>query len=428
MWRRAIVTGRRTDKLDSVWDEGCYLGHKTVSGESIVGNKNGTYKIRTVRRVPIESRWSCELINSVVGYPWKVSPNSDEAEEVMQGDVPQLPSESSVIPAEPPRAAMREDVPRKLYVKTDLLKQIGYTTGCPGCRALQAGKPRVGRNDACRHRASEAMRGDAAGRQRLKATRDRENEFLARAVRDEDERKAKQSRVEVSPPTVADPPINQGVTSNSAQVVKREVGMSSRVPDVVTGVVDSRVLPAVPDTDLKMGEAPTVASQPSNLQVNPASSQTNPQSLVNVAMLAASSSGYKRPRDVGDEEDQELPESRVREPIMTSDGDIDMSSQPICECSLEEDFPGQHESELSDDDFIASVGQANDGDVRIAVEGWADEGADEGDEEIPNRPSDDSITCRYDPALAGERVVPMAIKPTFVEWVESKCYDDLTGE
>lgn len=365
---------------------------------------------------------------SMVGYPWKVSPNSDEAEEIMQGDVPQLPSESPVITAEPPRAAMRGDVPRKLYVKTDVLKQIGYTTGCPGCRALQVGKPRVGHSDACRHRASEAMRGDAAGRQRLKATRDCENEFLARAVRDEDERKAKQSGVEVSPPAVADPPIEQGVTSNSVQVVKQEAGVSSRVPDVATGVVDGRVLPAVPDTDLKMGEAPTVASQPSSLQVNPASSQTNPQSLVNVSRPVASSSGYKRPRDVSDEGDQELLESRVREPIMTSDGDIDMSSLPICECSLEEDFPGQHENELSDDDLIASVGQANDGDVRIAVEGRVDEGADEGDEEIPNRPSDDIITCRCDPALAGERVVPLAIKPTFVEWVEGKFYDDLTGE
>ena len=47
MWRRAIAIGHRTDKLDSVWDEGCYLGHKIVSGESIVGNKNGTYKTRT---------------------------------------------------------------------------------------------------------------------------------------------------------------------------------------------------------------------------------------------------------------------------------------------------------------------------------------------------------------------------------------------
>ena len=49
MWRRAIVSGHRTNKLDSVWDDGCYLGHNTVSGESIVGNTMAL--IRLVRYV-----------------------------------------------------------------------------------------------------------------------------------------------------------------------------------------------------------------------------------------------------------------------------------------------------------------------------------------------------------------------------------------
>ena len=54
-WRRAVVTGQRRDKLDSVWAEGVYLGHKTLNGESIVGNAERVFKTRTVRRMPVES-------------------------------------------------------------------------------------------------------------------------------------------------------------------------------------------------------------------------------------------------------------------------------------------------------------------------------------------------------------------------------------
>lgn len=155
--------------------------------------------------MPAGSRWSFDLIKSANDYLWKVSPNSDEAEEVMQGDIPHLPSESPTILVEPPRTAVREDMLGKLYVKTDVLKQIGYTTGCPECRALQGGKPRAGHNDTCRNRATGAMKNDAAGRQRIKATRERENEFLAKAVQDEDGRTAKQSRTETLLPPVVTP-------------------------------------------------------------------------------------------------------------------------------------------------------------------------------------------------------------------------------
>ena len=51
-----------------------------------------------------------------------------------------------------------------------------------------------------------------------------------------------------------------------------------------------------------------------------------------------------------------------------------MSLLPVCECSFEEDFTGHHGDELNDDDFIASVGQAADGDVRIVVDGHVDKG------------------------------------------------------
>ena len=68
-WRHAVATGQCNNNLDSVWAEGVYLGHKTLSGESIVGNKDGVFKTRTIRRVPVEDRWHYDLVLAVGGVP-----------------------------------------------------------------------------------------------------------------------------------------------------------------------------------------------------------------------------------------------------------------------------------------------------------------------------------------------------------------------
>ena len=42
-WRK-IIRGDRQNKLDTVWDDGVYAGHKTISGESIIVTKGGVEK------------------------------------------------------------------------------------------------------------------------------------------------------------------------------------------------------------------------------------------------------------------------------------------------------------------------------------------------------------------------------------------------
>lgn len=195
-WRRAVATGQRNNKLDSICTEGVYLGHKTLSSESIVGNKDGVLKTRTVRRMPAEERWSHALVMEVAGAPWKCSPQVDEAEQVIQNDLPPPPSISPTVPVEPAPALFREEAPRKVYVKTDVLKKIGYTPGCLGCRALQEGRTRVGHSDRCRQRAVETMKETAAGRECLSAVRKREDDFLAKAVQQTDELFVKKQKID----------------------------------------------------------------------------------------------------------------------------------------------------------------------------------------------------------------------------------------
>ena len=67
-WRK-IVRGDRQNKLDIAWDDGVYVGHKTVSGESIIATKGGFRKTRTIRRRPEEDRWRKENWDFFVHFP-----------------------------------------------------------------------------------------------------------------------------------------------------------------------------------------------------------------------------------------------------------------------------------------------------------------------------------------------------------------------
>ena len=150
-WRRAILASHRSNKLDIVWADGVYLGHKALSGESIIGTSEGVFKTRTDRRVPAEDRWNYELFSSIIGVPWKCGPQADEAEQIIQDVAPLVPTDYPTVSLEPPQAVFREEAPRRIYLKTDMLNHPGYTPGCPGCRALQTGRARVGHNDECRN-------------------------------------------------------------------------------------------------------------------------------------------------------------------------------------------------------------------------------------------------------------------------------------
>lgn len=178
--------------------EGICLGHKMLSGESIVGNKDGVFKTRTVRRVPLEEIWQFDLLQSLGGVPWECDPAADEAEQVVQDDTPPVPSAAPTAPIEAPHAVFKEEAPRQKYVKTEVLKQIGYTPGCAGCRALQEGRAGVDHSDHCRKRAVETMDETIVGKERLTAARKREDEFLALADQQSDDVASKNRKVENS--------------------------------------------------------------------------------------------------------------------------------------------------------------------------------------------------------------------------------------
>ena len=133
MWRRRPV-GSNLAKLAVLWGVGVYLGVKGSTGEIIIGNGDGVWRTRTVRRRPEELRWRAEEIEKIKGLPWDHEGEKKEGEVVR---LERLPEE--LLKQE--KQAINEELkqPYAFHTKREDYEKYGYSRGCPGCRALLTG-------------------------------------------------------------------------------------------------------------------------------------------------------------------------------------------------------------------------------------------------------------------------------------------------
>ena len=117
---------------------------------------------RTVHRVPQEKRWKDKL-EFVIGLPWKINKDHEPGEEVFLDIVPPAPSPHPMTPMLPPTVFGDPHV-RRIHVKKEADLDpaeelgIGYTEGCPGCKALMKGSDyAVGYNEGCKRRVRERL-------------------------------------------------------------------------------------------------------------------------------------------------------------------------------------------------------------------------------------------------------------------------------
>jgi hypothetical protein len=156
----------------------------------IVGDSKGVWKTRTIHRKPFEERWAEKLSEMVVGVPWNTS------DEDMKADGPKM-QEVMVMPwrgaDESASGIEREGVPRRLRIVKEDLYAYGFSQNCPGCKAvLQNGKVARNHTEACRRRIENEMKNDP----RMAKTKDRLDDFYARAIETaEDERKKNMAKV-----------------------------------------------------------------------------------------------------------------------------------------------------------------------------------------------------------------------------------------
>ena len=188
-------------KFEDRWSEGVWLGCDMRSGEDLVGMPSGVFRVSTVRRKPMDSRWSPELISSMRGSPTQPVPGqaynrtpafSRKFGNQERRDGLYAPQDPDVIPG------VRD---WKIYKKD--IEMHGPPDGCAGCRAIVTGslsKQPHTRN--CRRRLQELIMETEEGRMRVQRAARR----VEGAANHSDDRQ--QGGEEVLPPP-AEPPRHQ---------------------------------------------------------------------------------------------------------------------------------------------------------------------------------------------------------------------------
>ena len=173
----------------------------------MVGRENGSVGLaRSFCRLPESQRVDVMLLRGVRGVPWCPDPQVGAEVEVAVAPAP-LVREVDLPPNPPPAEAPE---PRRVYIRRVELMKHGFTPGCPGCEAVQAGTPPRGHTEPCRMRIETAMRGDKDGGEARVARAE-----IARAVASGS---SMENDIDIAPPlaALAEPPPAEP-SSSSAQ-------------------------------------------------------------------------------------------------------------------------------------------------------------------------------------------------------------------
>ena len=187
LWKSNVPSYKRKDKMDSDWNEGVFLGQRTVSGEYLVGSTLGVFRPRTVRKVPLEQRW-VDNLSLVSCLPWKHNSRHEAGDEVLLAEEPPTPSlvpESTPLPPRTIEEPSMRDI-RQFYVHQPDVDPagggIGFTDGCKGCRAIVFGTTRTGHDNHCRHRVIKTAATNPLIAARVKVAVDRDVAWHAKKL------------------------------------------------------------------------------------------------------------------------------------------------------------------------------------------------------------------------------------------------------
>ena len=189
----------KMEKLNPRWEYGVFVGVRAASGEIWVATKEGLQAVRSVRRIPVEERWSSGNKDFVRHVPWNKSGEDPEAD----GDLPQAPempaasgaTETAAGAAEAPRVIFvntREAAPREFYIKKRDVEAHGHTKGCPGCRTMFQGGTRQAHTAECRER----FRGLMKDEEKVVRTEAKRKEYEEKVEEEAKRREEKKQRKE----------------------------------------------------------------------------------------------------------------------------------------------------------------------------------------------------------------------------------------
>ena len=154
LWKVRKKTGKQ-EKLNARWEYGIFVGVRPRSGELIIATPAGICKVRSVRRVPMEDRWTIDTLKWVKHVPWHRCDNDPEADGEIPEDVDREPTAAATMGGQHQRIVIvstKEAKPRGLYVTEKNINEYGPTRGCGGCSSISMGTGRQPHNEACRER------------------------------------------------------------------------------------------------------------------------------------------------------------------------------------------------------------------------------------------------------------------------------------
>jgi len=177
-------------KSQSKWDDGVYLGVRALSGEIIVGDKEGIWRVRTCRRKPKEERWKQSNSELIGGVPWNTSSDDPETDgDGLEGVIKLESRRLEEKEAEEVRDAV--EVPRSFMITQGDLDKFGYTEKCAGCRARIRNATRQPHSAECRSRLQKLM----SEEKKVKDAKEKETEFFVK-VHEDMQRRLEQKEVD----------------------------------------------------------------------------------------------------------------------------------------------------------------------------------------------------------------------------------------
>lgn len=205
LYKAAKTAGDRKRMVGESWREGIWLGHNRGSSDTLIGTPEGVVHAWSVKRMESKDRWSKQRIEDMKGVPGQPNPNKPGIRIPVKITMPEK--------VEP--TIIREEIQgRKVYLKTGDFEKYGYTEGCIGCRAKQAGTAARGHSEVCRTRMEkmlsesvheeESMRWRRAEEKRKPAQEEREAADTSKQANEveaaeEEAREAEEVRVEERP-------------------------------------------------------------------------------------------------------------------------------------------------------------------------------------------------------------------------------------
>ena len=170
---------------------GVWLGIAQRSNEALIGNSTGVHGSNSVRRLSIDERWSAEALGQVKVTPWNFDAPKTQVrnEEVRNWEVACEKFQDAKVETktrtEPLVEGTDEVMPRRAMIRKEFeLRDFGYSQGCPGCEALQAGKKPRSHTEECRERIErETRKKEEVARRRVDMDRARREEDESKRTR-----------------------------------------------------------------------------------------------------------------------------------------------------------------------------------------------------------------------------------------------------